>query len=410
MDLKEIYVRMFNGIKSGGVESVLQAAYEVFNMPVAVCDASFEMLAKNYPPTPQDDACWDIPLEEQKVPLEIVQIFQQHNLIDIVNKSPGKSIHLNWGWFKDHPRLTTSILIDNNIIGYLAVLCPMEKYESWHDDALQIVADSMGIVLEKQGILNKGSNIILQSFARDLIMGNIKTQLDFKKWLTLAELNIKESYVILAIAPSSMDREDSFAYFERQLKYKESSLLTYASNGILYVFLYNLSNHGVSESTLKNISELIKSLDLICGMSYTFSDIKNIFLYREQALAALQTGRKIDPQKNIYHYSYYALKAILLSSFDKIQPQNCIHPALYLLKDYDKENNTTYFETLRIYMINQQSASIVCDKLHIHRNTLRYRLKKVEEITNINIQDNSIYSYLLVSFQVLDLIEKLEQN
>ncbi len=407
MDTHDIYYKMFESLKKGGIISALQAAYEVLNMPISIADASFNMLAKNYPPTPQDDECWDIPLKEQKVPLEIVQIFQRHNIIDIVQKSPHKSIYLNWGWFQKHPRLTTTIIANNNIVGYVAVLCPIEKYQLWQEDALQIVADTIGIILQKEQILNENSNVIVQSFARDLIMGTIQNQKDLQKWMDLSGIKLKGGYTILAITPTSEDNLVSITYLQKQLFY-EPSLLMYPMDHILYILLYNQNRRDSSKRVLLKIYEIIEKLGSVCGISNTFFNLEDILLYREQALIALQVGRKLNPENLTYVYNNYTLSAILMCSFDKIQPKNRIHPAIFVLQEYDKANHTEYLETLKAYITNQQSTTIVSNKMHIHRNTLMYRLKKAEKITNTPIHDNLVNTHLLVSFQILELEEKLK--
>lgn len=408
MDKKEVTLIMFDAVKSGSFDEVLKAAYQIFQMPIAVCDASFEMLAQNYPPTPQDDLCWDMPLAEKKVPLEVVQIFQEHDLIDKVNQSPGETIFLNWGWFQDHPRLTTAIRSEGGIIGYIAVLCTQEAYQSWQDEALQVVADAMGIMMEKKGLSRKETNIILQSFARELIMGNVQDPLELARWSELVKLDLHDTYVMMAISsPPEANRQELFSFFLRQLKLHTTSMVYHIQGHTLYLLFYRQSKKGILTETLVGMESIMKSIGLYGGISLPFQSLEHISKYREQASMALTAGRKMDSQLRIYFFEKYALETILFSAFEKIQPQNCIHPAINQLKKHDQDNNTDYLDTLKSYVMNHQNVGETCQALHIHRNTLGYRLKKIEETTGIDLKDTNTNTYLLIGFHVLDLMKRL---
>ncbi|MHC1720150.1 MAG: PucR family transcriptional regulator [Clostridiaceae bacterium] len=407
MESKEIYRIMFEAIKSGSIDEVLYGAYQVFGMPVSVCDDTFEMIAKNYPPIPQGDECWDIPLKEQKVPLEIVQLFQQHKIIEMQEENPQKPVYLNWGWFETHPRITTAVVIDGSIAGYTAVLCPAERYEPWHDEALRIVADAIAIVLQRQRQQFEGSNVILKSFIRDLIMGNIQTSEDLEKWEKLVNVKIKGNYVLLAFSTSDENKKGTAAYIKKQLQYSEPSILLHIADDMVYGLLYNQSVNEKAYAIPANITKTLNFLGTSCGISNKFAQLKEISVHKEQAFIALNTGKRLDPMYNEFWYKDYVLPAILLGTMDRIQPENCIHPALYQLSKYDREYNTSYFETLRSYIANHHSTRVACDKMHIHRNTLMYRLKKAEEITGIDIQSQAVDAHLVISFQILELMNKL---
>ena len=52
------------------------------------------------------------------------------------------------------------------------------------------------------------------------------------------------------------------------------------------------------------------------------------------------------------------------------------------IKNYDKVNASELQKTLRVYLEENQNAVVAADKLYIHRNTLKKRIKKIESLTN----------------------------
>ncbi|WP_174733429.1 CdaR family transcriptional regulator [Mesobacillus harenae] len=99
-----------------------------------------------------------------------------------------------------------------------------------------------------------------------------------------------------------------------------------------------------------------------------------------QAKAALEAGRKLHPDKSIYHYEDYLLPVILhetgkSNSWDRLK-----NYSLQLNNDDKGE----LLETLKVYLDENGDMNKVAQRLFIHRNTLRYRLEKIREITGLD--------------------------
>ena len=77
-------------------------------------------------------------------------------------------------------------------------------------------------------------------------------------------------------------------------------------------------------------------------------------------------------------------------------------PELLLLRDQDKENGTQYFETLRTYLLLERDIPRASEKLIIHRTTLLYRLKKIQELIQLDLEDPWQRLYLNLSLWILE--------
>ncbi len=82
-----------------------------------------------------------------------------------------------------------------------------------------------------------------------------------------------------------------------------------------------------------------------------------------------------------------------------------LHPELRMLKDYDAQHHTDFYHTLYAYLKNERSPLATAKELNLHRNTLAYRLKRLEELLNSDLNDPSNRFYLLLSFE----LEMMEQ-
>ena len=59
--------------------------------------------------------------------------------------------------------------------------------------------------------------------------------------------------------------------------------------------------------------------------------------------------------------------------------------ALSLLLDYDQQHNTALLATLEQFLLRRGSISATSEALYIHPNTLRQRLRRIAEVTGIDL-------------------------
>ena len=69
---------------------------------------------------------------------------------------------------------------------------------------------------------------------------------------------------------------------------------------------------------------------------------------------------------------------------------------------YDREKGTQYYETLRAYLLNERDIPRTAQALIIHRTTLLYRLRKLQAVAPIDLDDPGRRLQLLISLWILD--------
>ncbi|WP_258359075.1 PucR family transcriptional regulator [Moorella sulfitireducens] len=70
------------------------------------------------------------------------------------------------------------------------------------------------------------------------------------------------------------------------------------------------------------------------------------------------------------------------------------------LEKYDKEHNTNLLETLAVYLYASGDYNQAAMNMFVHVNTLRYRLKKVEEILGQDLRQLAVLVNLYTALQV----------
>ena len=105
-------------------------------------------------------------------------------------------------------------------------------------------------------------------------------------------------------------------------------------------------------------------------------------------------------------FSECAMDYLVQKVASPLIPKHLVSPELIALKEHDQENNTPYFETLRQYLLLERDIPKTAEMLIIHRSTLLYRLKKIQSIINLDLEDPWQRLQLMLSLWILEKEEK----
>ncbi|MCR4436010.1 MAG: helix-turn-helix domain-containing protein [Clostridiales bacterium] len=155
---------------------------------------------------------------------------------------------------------------------------------------------------------------------------------------------------------------------------------------------------------LTGLDELLGKLDLKCGISMSFSNFMNLKYYYIQSKLALSEGFEKDSQPLHYYYGDYFLDHLLHSLDNSTSMRSLCHPKILELKEYDNNNDSNSVECLFEYLLNGRNNSMTAKKLHIHRNTLMYRINKILEFIAMDLNDERTMLHVLFSCIIVNYL------
>lgn len=166
----------------------------------------------------------------------------------------------------------------------------------------------------------------------------------------------------------------------------------------LYLFIQSFNNdcfefhsNRLIECNYKiGISDVFNSVD---KFGQSFSNAK-------YALKAIETSNN---KVNYIYYETLEIKKILMNN-PREDLKNYVDKMLGPLIKYKNSSNNEFVETLRIYLKNNSNWTETKNILHIHGNTLTYRLKRVSEILNIDLNNYNDKLRLEIAFEILEFI------
>ena len=142
------------------------------------------------------------------------------------------------------------------------------------------------------------------------------------------------------------------------------------------------------------IEALVQKHNLAGGMSRPFSDLANLQLYYQQALVTLQTARALG-RNGLSFYDDFLMLRLFDGLREDVDVNDFALPDIQVLRDYDKQHDAELCKTLLCYLESSKNVSETAKKLHIHRNTVHYRIRKCQEMLPMLKFDEG-YVYLLM--------------
>ncbi|WP_234410505.1 PucR family transcriptional regulator [Caldalkalibacillus mannanilyticus] len=137
-------------------------------------------------------------------------------------------------------------------------------------------------------------------------------------------------------------------------------------------------------------------IESACG-SLMKGDYSKVEKSYQEALTVLRLKRKFPIElQHTYHYHDMGFYLYLPWLYEKKKGENMGNPHLQALRRYDQENGTHLYHTLEIFLSLDCNVKETAEKLHVHINTLNYRLKRIEEISRVHLKsmDQKVSLYL----------------
>ena len=167
--------------------------------------------------------------------------------------------------------------------------------------------------------------------------------------------------------------------------------------------IINLSQKKVTLPQLRHIlAPLCRDYCLYAGISSPVLGIRQLHLAYHQADVALNQAFRLRSHQWMLAFSDCALDYMLSNLRTDLPTFHLAAPELRLLMDIDAQKDTQYFHTLRTYLLLERDIPKTAAALIIHRTTLLYRLKKIQTITELNLDDPQQRLYLLLSLRILE--------
>lgn len=321
---------------------------------------------------------------------------EQINLIDRLADNHCSCLAVKTGQYVK--KLDKAVIERANSRGLVLVEIPREI------TYIEIIVNAMDKIFE-----NRDIDYIIEKYMKDLIFNNIDNEEMIFERGNLLGFNIRHSSTLVitfssAIEVTTDEQIKKLRKVAKSIARESDNLLKFTYNPVVTVgdkssILFfsdvasNIENNmpHIIELINKNISKnLLENIHI--GVGPTGNGLGGLKDSYFKSIEVLKIGRLVNKRTGIYYYKdmdiYITLEKYLKTNGNEIF--NEIFTQLY---------DDHLLQTLESFYENNMDINLTADKLFIHKNTVRYRLKKIKEITGYDtsiFEDNfKLYLFLI---------------
>lgn len=388
---------------SSGLKEIVAKAEGYLKHPISIVDASYNFIQRS-PMMETFSYGQDTTASRAFLTAVEVASLKRLQIEDEIYKNSRAFLSVS----PDHPDTNwvyCAIRIQNVMAGYVAVCleAPVEASE-YELRLTTTLADVCAIEMQKHDFFATRSGMKYENFLIDLLDGKFDDVNLISSRLELLDRKFGKFFCIVLF--SCNEPHDSNIFNQRQmavLRQVYPNSLSVVYNDSIVLFLNQETPVVLTEDFTQPLADFAARNRMKASISQPFSDILRIKNYYAQSKNAMELGERMFPDDRL-HLAMNLLPQYLFSNADYIGLEVGIHHHLHQLRDYDQENHTEFIPTLRAYLQHNRNATQTAEGLHIHRSTLFYRLKKMEELLEISITDSELLFLYELSFKIWDYL------
>lgn len=329
------------------------------------------------------------------------------------------------------PCIVTPVVFNKIHYGYIVVLQFNQSLKDHHYIALE--NGSMAFALEQthSAEIKRTHNRIQENFFDELLAGKLTSLSSLKNLANLHGIDLNLLYTSLvfklSFQHSKLDNIIKNIHYEENTIKKIMDFIKHSSsNKNLKLFIFNRKNQIIlligssSEESLKHIKRKIESIidkiesnypscSIYCGIGNTSKQLLNIKTSFYEAQETLRLMENEPVENKVYHYNDFFISHFFKKNIPYEELVSFFSRTLGPLYEYDQNNHSNLIETLICLVSNQLNIAKTARQLYIHRNSLLYRIEKIEGILVSDFKDSEELLKLQIAIKIYYILGQNNQ-
>lgn len=249
----------------------------------------------------------------------------------------------------------------------------------------------------------------MNNFMKNIIYGNLKCEekvvnravfygYDPNKLYCTLIVNIC-NFSKFAMNDGVWDEEIAFRFIQQisQIminvigKYNRNIIHIVDNNSIIILLPVNKAEKDevdlIGKDIIKNVYKRIKNVKINIGIGGFWTKLDDLKYSVDKAWKALKILKVMKNKYRVCNYNHMGIYKLLFEIRNSEEMKVFYNDILGKLINYDNKNSTKLVETLQVYIDQNCNMIKTSSLLFIHKNTLKYRIKRIEEICSCSFKN-----------------------
>ena len=232
-------------------------------------------------------------------------------------------------------------------------------------------------------------------FLRSLLSGDFESEAEIQSIANERGLTIPKGYIPVIWGAFSKDSRREFLNELTGAELPEKSILGLTSSGepcLLWAIKENLDSTDAEHSCVEEMQTILKDFDkasdnnLECGVGRSTENIIKLPEKFTEARWALKIRNALCLEDTINVSAFRQLglyRLVRPESADQVQ--SFLHDTIGPLIKHDEQNESNLIGTLEQFLQSGNNYRATARALHMHYNSVRYRISQVEKICEVDL-------------------------
>ncbi len=321
-------------------------------------------------------------------------------------------------------RLVAPVIVGNETLAILSVRQESHVLGDLDILAVQGAATVVALVLMRERAILETERRLQGDLLGDILTGKFESEEDLARRARFLEYDLLHPHVLIVISieelefPAQCGEKEEVRQRSKQSMYdlvwatltpRTPRRLIWASGSqvVALVAVNSDDKNPIVEVAQRLHSKAKRELGVTTvyvGVSQVCLSMRAVPVAYAEVKRFLKFARAMQWQSGIIFVERLGLYRVLLQN-EEIGPELIQFASARLdrLQAYDQEHDGDLIACLRAYLAVGSEIKKTAEVLHLHRNSVRYKLQHIEEITQVDLTDAETRFQLQLALKIIDL-------
>jgi purine catabolism regulator len=322
------------------------------------------------------------------------------------------------------------IQIPQEVVGYLSLIGQSDDFNHMERLLMGQVAPILSLEFARERERTKVESRYQTEAFMDVVQGNYQQgeEMLARARLLGHDLSVPQAVVLFELATDDTTIVASAAQSQWSRRLRDELLRTWPAAWIVSEprrVMALLPAHRITQelTNLPDEQNLVNSLERVLarlqprqisrhdplfsgGIGQITRDIPTIPHAWREAQQALEIGRRLFGEGKLHSFARLGIYRLLFPLYGEQALHDFYAETLGPLLDADNRNNQALLETLEGFFRCNGNLSETARAMHLHRNSLLYRLSRIEELLGRSLEDAELRLSLQIALKIRVLLER----
>ena len=321
--------------------------------------------------------------------------------------------------------IVAPVMVGDEVPSYLVTIDPADNL--FGEDMSLLVTEHAaticGVILGRERVVAAAARRVRDDLVEGLLLGRGRDNADASRWAAHLGYDPARDHNVLAIAfelpvhngaagpgDTAAQRQRIWESIEHFVATRTPEAIVSARESEVVVVTTTpetpngpaMDARQLAAACLARLAELFPAAKVVIGIGGTCRDPGEIARSYAQAQRTTQTLQRLGRSGTASAFSDLGILRLLLQVPDLAELRSFAADVLGKLSMHEHEHKSEYLTTLACYFRENNSPQRASRILHVHPNTVAYRVKRIEEITGLRLDNYSDRLIAQVALEILD--------